>query len=333
MRRGEMDDTDRKMLVLIVANPRIHIRELAEKLGVSRQAVYHRIQVLTKIGVIQGTTAGISFPYLDAVPVTVFGRSNMALTEEVFDRLGESEFTRRAAIAGGNFLYVVGELREISELDGYVEFVKRVAKMSDPTVGIYCPDEELMPNYSVNGGGERKRSSRKLSPLDLRIIASLKGDARKPIADVAKAVGASAKTVKRHLDDMISEGLLDLHALTDSPSGGDMLFALHVNLKDGFDKVEVGRRLLSKYRPLDSYIRTFSNLPGLLIVIVWSDTVPEMRRVFKETCDEEGVLAVMLNFCYLERVYGTWRDKLTAVQAPSSETARTRGRRPMTCTQ
>jgi DNA-binding Lrp family transcriptional regulator len=311
-----MDDTDRKMLVLIVANPRIHIRELAEKLGLSRQAVHHRIQVLMRNGVIQGTTAGISSSYLDAVPMTVFGRSNMTLTEEVFDILGESEFTRRAAVAGGNFLYVVGELREISELDGYVEFVKRVAKMSDPTVGIYCPDEELMPNYFVDGGGKRKKSSRKLSPLDLRIIASLKGDARKPIADVAKAVGASSKTVKRHLDDMISEGLLDLHALMDSPSGGDMLFALHVNLKDGYNKVEVGRRLLSRYRPLDSYIRTFSNLPGLLIAVIWSDTVPEMRRVFKETCDEEGVLSVMLNFCYLERIYGTWRDKLTAVQVP-----------------
>ena len=127
-------------------------------------------------------------------------------------------------------------MREVSELDGYAEFVKRVAKIPTPTVGIYCPDEELMPNYPVDGGGRKKKSNRTLSALDLRIIASLKDDARKPIADVAKAVGASAKTVKRHLDDMVSEGLLDLHVLMDSPSGGDMLFALHVNLKDGYDK-------------------------------------------------------------------------------------------------
>jgi DNA-binding Lrp family transcriptional regulator len=328
-----MDDTNRKMLVLIAANPRIPIRELAEKLGISRQAAHHRMRVLAETEVIKGTTAGISSPYLDAISVGVFGRSNATLTEEVFDRLGESEFTRRADIAGGNFLYVVGELREITELDGYVEFVKRAAKMSDPTVGIYCLDEELMPNYSVDGGGRRKKSDRKLSPLDLRIIESLKDDARKPIADVAKEIGASAKTVKRHLDDMVSEGLLDLHVLTDSASGGDMLFALHVNLEEGYDKLEVGKRLLSRYGSLDSYIRTFSNLPGFLIVVIWSDTVPEIQRVFKETCEAEGVLAVTLNFCYLERIYRTWRDKLPAVSASSSKTARTRGPRPKISTQ
>ena len=92
-------------------------------------------------------------------------------------------------------------------------------------------------------------------------------------------------------------------------------------------RVEVGRRLLSKYRPLDSYIRTFSNLPGLLIVVVWSGTVSEIRRVLRETCEAEGVLAVTLNFCYFERVYRTWRDKLPAVLVISSETARTRGPR------
>lgn len=333
MKLGEMDDTDRKLMLLICANPRIHIRELAERLGISRQAAHHRMRVLVETGVIKGTTAGLSFPYLDAVSVAIFGRSNTTLTEEVFDRLGVSEFTRRAVIAGGNLLYVVGELREVSELDGFVEFVKRVAKISDPTVGIYCLDEELMPNYSVDGGGRRKKSNRKLSPLDFRIIASLKYDARKPIADIAKEVGAAAKTVKRHLGSLISEGLLDLHVLADSPSGGDMVFALHVNLKDGYDKIEVGRKLLSRYMPLDSYIRTFSNLPGLLMAVIWSDTVPEIRRVFRETCEEEGVLAVTLNFCYFERVYGTWRDKLSAVQAPSCKAVRTRDPRPRTSAQ
>jgi DNA-binding Lrp family transcriptional regulator len=316
-----MDETDRKLLNLILANPRIHVQELAKEVGISRQAVYHRMRILKEIGVIKGTEAGVSFPYLDAISVGVFGRSNGTLTEKVFDRLGESEFTRRAAIAGGNFLYAVGELREISELDPYVEFVKRVAKMPEPTVGIYCLDEELMHNFTVDGGGRRKQSHRKLTPLDLRIIASLKADARRPIADISKEVGASTKTIKRHLDSMVSDGLLDLHVLTDAPSGGDLLFAMHLNLKAAADKVDVGRRLLSKYGSLDSYIRSFSNLPGFLMVVFWSDSVQEIRKVVRVTCEDESVLAVMLNFCYLERIYGTWRDKLLAKQAPRSKRA------------
>jgi DNA-binding Lrp family transcriptional regulator len=318
-----MDETDNKMLTLLLANPRIPIQELAKKLGISRQAAHHRLRILMETGVIKGTTAGVSFLYLDAVSVAVFGRSNATLTEETLDRLGKSEFTRRAGIAGGNYLYVIGELRDISELDDYVKFVEQAGKMPEPIVGINNPDDELMHGFSVDGSGRRKDDYRELSPLDLRIIASLRHDARRPVAEIAEIVGVSAKTVRRHLDVMTTDGSLDLHVLTDSPSGGEMLFALHVNLKHGFDKLEVGRRLLSRYGSLDAYIRSFSNLPRLLIVVFWSDSVPDIRNVFRATCEDKGVQNVMLNFCYFERIYETWRGSLLEMQGSSPEKRRT----------
>lgn len=324
----DMDDTDNKMLTLLLANPRIPIRELAKKLGISRQSAHHRIRILMETGVVKGTTAGVSFLYLDAVSVSVFGRSNATLTEETLDKLGESEFTRRAAIAGGNYLYVVGELRDISELDDYVEFVEEVGEIPEPIVGIYSTDDELMRGFAVDGSGKRKDDYRELSPLDLRIIASLRNDARRPVAEIAAIVGVSAKTVKRHLEMMTSDGSLDLHVLADTPSGGEMLFAMHVNLRHEADKTEVGRRLLSTYGSLDVYIRTFSNLPGLIVVVFWSDSVPEIRNVFRATCEDEGVQAVTLNFCYFERIYETWRGRLLEMQERSPEKERTRSPRP-----
>ncbi len=324
MKTRDMDDTDRMMVALLLANPRMPIKELAKRLGISRQAAHHRLQTLVENGVIKGTTAGVSFLYLDAVSVTVFGRSNATLTEETLDRLGESEFTRRVAIAGGNYLYVVGELRDISELDDYVEFVERAGEIPEPTVGVYSRDDELMRGFAVDGSGRRKDDYRRLSPLDLRIIASLRQDARRPAAEIAEIVGASSKTVKRHLEEMTSDGSLDLHVLTDIPSGGNMLFALHVSLKNGADRVEVGRRLLSRYGSLDAYIRTFSNLPSLLVVVFWSGSVPEIRDVFRSTCEDEGVRAVMLNFCYFERIYETWRGGMLELRERAPDKGRDR---------
>ena len=319
----EMDDTDRKLLILIEANPRIHFRELAKRLGISRQAVHHRMQVLTKIGVIKGMIAGISIHYLDAVPVAVFGRSMTASIEKTLDRLGESEFSRRAVVTGGNFLYVIGFLRNISELGSYVEFVKRAGEMPEPTVGIYCLDDGLVPDYSVDGSGKRKGSYKELSPLDLRIIDSLKDNARRPIKDIADMVGVSAKTVRRHLADMISEGSLDMSVPMDSAPGGDSFLIVHVNLRDGADKGEVGRRMLSKYPFQDGYIRTFSNLPSLLVWVFWSDKMTEIRKALRDVGEDEDVVAAMLNFAYLERIYTTWRDKLPAVRARPSKKVRT----------
>jgi DNA-binding Lrp family transcriptional regulator len=317
-----MDDTDRKLLTLLEANPRMHFRELAKRLGISRQAVHRRMQVLTEVGVIKGAIAGISIAYLDAVPMAVSGRSKTASIEETLDRLGECEFTRRVVVAGGNYLYVVGFLRNISELDRYVEFVKRAAEMPEPTVGIFCLDDGLMPGYSVDGAGKRKQSYKELSLLDLKIIASLKDDARRPIAEIAEKVGVSAKTVRRHLENMISEGSLDMSVPMDSASGGDMFLIMHVNLRDGADKREYGRRLLSKNYFQDQYIRTHSNLPSLLIWVFWSDKITEIRKVLREIGEDEDVLSVMLNFAYLERIYTTWRDKLLPVQMRSSGKAR-----------
>jgi DNA-binding Lrp family transcriptional regulator len=318
-----MDDTDRKLLILMGANPRMHVRELAKRLGISRQAVDRRMQTLMKTGVIKGMIAGISIPYLDAVPVTVFGRSTAASIEKTLDKLGESEFTRRAVVTGGNFFYVVGFLRNISELGSYVEFVKRAGEMTEPTVGINCLDDGLSPDYSVDGVGKRKQSYKELSPLDLKIIASLKDDARRPVTDIADMVGVSAKTVRRHLEDMMSEGSLDMSMPSDLALGGDMFLVMHVNLRDGVDKAEVGRRLLAKYPFQDQYIRTFSNLPGLLVWVFWSGKMAEIRKVMREVGEDEDVLSVMLNFAYLERIYPTWRDKLPAVRAHPSKKVRT----------
>ena len=308
-----MDDTDRKLMALVYENPRMHIRELASRLGISRQAVHRRMQVLKEIGGIQGVTAGISVPYLGAVPVIVFGRSKTESIEQTLSRLGRSEFTRRAVVAGGNFLYVVGLLRNMSELDNYSEFVKRTAEMPEPTVGIYSLDEELMPDFTVDGIGKRKQSVRELTPLDLRIIASLKDDARKSMADIADMAGASTKTVRRHLENMISEGSLDLYMHEDLPLAGDMLFVMHVNVEDGADKVEVGRRLLSKSLFQDQFVRAFSNLPGSLHWVFWSADIAQIRKALREVGEDEDVLSSMPNFVFLERIYPTWRDKLPVV--------------------
>lgn len=321
----EMDDTDRKLLILLGADPRMHLRDLAGRLGISRQAVHHRMQVLTQIGVIKGMVASISVSYLDAVPVAISGPSRTASVEKALDRLGESELTRRAVVCGGNYIYIVGFLRNISELEGYVEFVKQAAELPEPTVGIYCLDDELMPYYSVDGGGRRRQTQRPsaLSTLDLRIISALKDNARRPIAEIAKLLGVSAKTVRRHLEDMMAEGSLEFHLPADLAAGGDMFLLMQVTMREGANKREVGKKLLSRYPFQDAYVRTHSNLPNLLVWVFWSDDINEIRRAVREVGEDKDVVAVMLNFAYIERIYETWRENLLKGQAAPCGSFRT----------
>ncbi len=305
----DMDDTDRKLLILFSQNPRAGLQEFAKRLGITRQAVHNRIRALEKAGVLKGTYAAVSVRYLDAVPVSIIGRSRASSIDETLNKLGESDLTRRVLVAGGNYIYVIGFLRNLSELDRYAEFVTQTAEMPDPLVGIYNRDEELMV-YRVDGSGRHGEGHRELSKLDLRIIASFKDNARRSIADIASEVGASTKTVRHHLEEMLADGSVDFDAPMDLQSAGDLLLVMHLDLKEGADKVVVGKRLLSRGMFRDQYVRTHSNLPRLIIWVFWSDTMPLIREAVRVAGNDMDVRSVMLNFAYIERVYPTWRDKL-----------------------
>lgn len=307
-----MDDTDRELLLQLGANPRIPAQELARRLGISRQAVHHRMRVLADLGVYRGTTAAVSIEYLDAVPVVVFGPAEAASMGEILARLGESDLTRRVLVAAGNFVYAVGWLRDLSELEGYAEFVKRAVGMREPTVGIYSMDPRLMPPYTVDGIGKRKGIRRELSPLDLRIVAALADDARRPVAEVAAELGASSKTVRRHLDTMMAEGLVELWARIDEPLGGDGLYLVHLTLRDGADKVGAAFRLVSEYPFRDMYVRAFSNLPNLLVWVFWSGQLAAVREALAEVAEADDTVRVVPHFAIVERVYRTWRERPAA---------------------
>ena len=209
--------------------------------------------------------ATMSGDYVDEFTVAIWGRSDSTSADSSLERLGRSRFTWRVEVLGGNSLFVMGGLINISDLNGYVKFVKSAAEMPDPTIGIMCYDDGINP-FDV----EKKQSYGELSPFDLKIIAALQDDARRPAAEIAREIGASAKTVQRHLDEMISEGSMVFNQPWDLTSGEAMLTLLFVKLRSGADMVRAARRLLSKDPIHFNYIRSFSNIPGLLVGLVSS---------------------------------------------------------------
>lgn len=314
-----MDDTDRKLLSLIYEDPRMPLKELAKRLGVSRQTIDHRMQILTKLGTFKTIKAEISFRcYRDMFFVSIWGVSKAASIEKVLDRLGESEFTTGVTVLGGDMVSVFGCLRSESGLEGYVDFVKQVAEMPEPTVGLVDFNDGINP--AIYDGPKLKQDRRELSVLDFRIVALLHDDARRPLAEIANTLGVSIKTVRRHIERMRSEGSLDYHSPYDFPPGEDMQTLLFVNLRSGADKVKVGRRLLSKYPLRIAIVRSFTNIPNFLRALLSSEKMSETRRILKEVREDEDVVSVTPNLIYYEREYETsWDWKMLRTLARSLE--------------
>lgn len=300
-----MDRTDLNLSRLLLANSRAPYRELADKLGLSVPAVHTRIQAMQQAGVIKTFTARLSLAYLAAPTVTVFGPSQALDPAEVSERLGREGHSYWVAIAGGNFLYVGGYLRDYAELDGYATQVTKDAELTNVTVGLMRAPP--LP--------ERKGEPFRLDRLDYRILRSLAKDARRPITEVAEEVGTSAKTAARHLERMTKEDAVEFSIEWYPDASDDIIATFHIRLKAGEDKYRAMTLLMNKYATDLLFVFPFSNLPNFLIAAFWSNTMRGLKDLRAQLQAESAFEGVMANVLQTGRIFDTWRDTLVTERA------------------
>jgi DNA-binding Lrp family transcriptional regulator len=304
-----MDRTDVSLCLALMTDSRTPYHELASKLGLSINAVHKRIAAMMKMGIIRTFTAHPSLVSLGAVSVWVYGRSEAEHPGDLHKILCNNDHTYWVANSGGGFTYVGGYLRDISELDEYVAFVKRIGEISDPTVGI-------IPSF-----GQRPRES--LHPLDFQILASLMKDSRKPVTDVAADVKASAKTVHRRLEWMVEKRLAEFTIEWYPDASNDIISLCHVEAAKRFDRQKVLETLREKFSKNILVEILFSNMPNVVVIFTWANSMKQMEDLREKMGELEEVKSVMLNVLQIGYIFDTWRDKL--VQKNALSVARTKG--------
>ncbi|MGD1054462.1 MAG: AsnC family transcriptional regulator [Nitrososphaerales archaeon] len=291
-----MDRTDVTLCLFLMTNSRTPYHELAAKLGLSINAVHKRIKAMMDSGIIRAFTARPSLVSLGAISVWVFGRSEASRPSEVHLRLKTNDSTYWVANSGGGYVYVGGHLRDLSELEPYLAFVKREGGIADPTVGI-------LPQLTNRPPKEELRQ------LDYQILASLHKDSRKPLSDVASEVHASAKTVHRRLERMIEKGLVDLSIDWYPDASNDILALCHTTIDRRAERMKVSAALRQSF-PQNVLIDVlFSNLPNQLVQFLWTNSMKQMDDLREGIGEAEGVTSVTLNVLQIGYMFDTWRDR------------------------
>jgi len=299
-----MDRTDVSLCLFLMADSRTPYHELASKFGISINAVHKRIVALTKMGIIRTFTVHQSLLSLGALSVWVYGRSDAEHPGDLHKALSANDHTYWVAHSGGGFVYAGGYLRDISELDEYVAFVKRVGEISDPTVGI------------VPSLGQRPKET--LRPLDFQILASLTDDSRKPVTEVATEVSASAKTVHRRLNWMMEKQLAEFTIEWYPDASNDIVSLCHIEVDRHSDRQKVLENLREKFNQNILVEMLFSNMPNAVVIFMWTNSMKQMEDLRESIGEVEGVKAVMLNVLQIGYIFKTWRDKLVQRNALTS---------------
>jgi DNA-binding Lrp family transcriptional regulator len=123
---------------------------------------------------------------------------------------------------------------------------------------------------------------RRLSPLDWRILRALRGRARRPLAEVAEAVGVSGRTVKRRYEAMAREGsFFVVPLLNPAKAEGLILFELLFYLREPANAATTNDILRTfdesrvyTYRPASPELGTLD----MLLFAKSSAEVEELRR-------------------------------------------------------
>lgn len=228
--------------------------------------------------------------------VIIFGWSKSKSISEVVSRLAENPSIAIMQVASGNYVYVHAGIKSADQLAKVVTFVQQEAKISSPTVGIVSGPEPSAPDP--------------LTRSDMKIISSLREDSRKSVALVSAEIGMTAKTVRKRLHRMVEEDLVSFSVHWRPDAQGDTMSKLHIILNEEVDREKVAVSLISRFSDNVINVISFSNLPNLILVTIWTESVRDMNRLCKSLESEglvESVTPVVLLDIHYYRASGSER--------------------------
>ncbi|MFX0039612.1 MAG: Lrp/AsnC family transcriptional regulator [Candidatus Heimdallarchaeota archaeon] len=300
-----MDEIDLKIILLLMNNSRLTYREISDHLGLSVNAVFKRVQNLIDLRIIRKFTARLKPYAINAIYVFIFGQSNVQNMDNAIIELGKHDNTWQIILSSRNYMYIGSMLENIHQLDDYTSFVSQTVEFQSPKIGLLSGVQYTAPiRYIVP-----KSRSMNYDKLDLEIIRSLHNDSRKPISEIADDVNSTANTIRRRLNRMIDEGIIEL-SIDFNPEDSNDIFALfQITLSPSADKNEVAKFLNEKYDPNLFYCWTFSNLPNLIVCWVWGNTMKELTELV-EKIKQENIDSIVFDIMFKVYYYDTWKEKL-----------------------
>ncbi|MHA1107127.1 MAG: AsnC family transcriptional regulator [Promethearchaeota archaeon] len=290
-----MDEIDLFLLKKLLENSRLTYRELADMTNMSLSATHKRINNLVDNEIIKAYTARPSAIALKYLSVLIFGTSNAKSVDAISKELGQHENINFIGIAGAKSLSISAFLRDISELQELSIYVSKTAQISEPFVGIVNVPYITTPEP--------------LTGIDYKILKSLNRDSRKPVTDIADDVGVSTKTVRKRLDRMIENNLVDFSIEWSEKAENNLTTGFHLHLKEGTDIDSTIQHMHEKYSQNVIACLSFSNIPNFITMYTWTKSTQESQEI-QEELQTEGFKDIIPYIALSSDFYDCWIDQL-----------------------
>ena len=250
------------------------LRSIAARLGADDVTVTNRYRKLAELGALSG--------WRIAINPTFFGLSSLDATMDVQPESAKPDMIRKLSL--------------IHEVVGIQDFYSRSLK-----VVAWCSNDEARSrvvesisrithpeSMTVFRWTIPKSRTERLTPTDVAIIRALSYDARMSLSEVARELGFSTRTVRNHVEKLLSENLIhSFPSLNMSSIPGLIPVHLSYTYSSGGSKSAVDRAILSRFEA--NYLSVMFSDPDRGYIMMVVSTMKDVQDSLEWAKSQPGV--------------------------------------------
>jgi len=274
----KLDEIDKALWQELYRNCRRSYQYLADKLGITPNAVRKRIEKLMETGVIVEWTLSYTPAMIDSyysfIEITITDDvDHDKLFKQFYERpeiyvilpLTTGDYALHALYSGSEGLHELGSF--IRQLDGVQE-------------------SKVHPTTTFNG------NKIELSKLDIRVLKSLFADPRISISQIAEETGLTARRVRKIVDRLVESDAF-IFDFTWNPNAGDsMAFIARIEYQDrAISSEEIENKIRKTYN-LEYFYSHVSAIESVMFSVFMVQHLFDMESVVKTIRKYPGVKTV-----------------------------------------
>jgi DNA-binding Lrp family transcriptional regulator len=271
-----IDKTDLKLINSLCRDCRIPYRNIASAVGISPNAVKTRVNKMLTKGIIKNFVVNVN-------PV-IFGyeRECFLTIKHIDNRTKEDDILNRLNLLGDVVVYAKqlgrASIFALSLKTGAEDKIGLMANLLKPAV----VESSMFVSY--------KPISVNMNNSDFKIIKCLLSNPRMQVADIAREASISTKTVKRRLETMRENYILQFSILRDMSSTqivGYIEFAVVINVTKSFH-----RNILERiYQEMQEYLLLIPNVNQreIIFAVFFCANIPTVESILTRLESYDGV--------------------------------------------
>ena len=239
LQKYSLDGTDLKILNLLAANGRLSYRSIGHTVGLTTKSVKSRVDRMLAAKVIDRFLTRVNPSVIGYNRICAFALRKNKLTQELLDRIN-----------------LIGDIQyQFEVMGGVVGFDIAIRQGAEDKIELLL--NSLRPALVGLIHSQNREVSHKLTQIDYIIMKQLIKNPRLELMDVANATAISPKTLRRRLDKMTRNHVLEFSILPNpNAMKGYVMFFLDVKIKNRDHHQDVLQRIYEElhehFMPLSS---------------------------------------------------------------------------------